>query len=105
MYLAALKAFFSCSLVCVVVECSSDIKICSNRLEPVDGLPISACGNLAYLQHYRSFWYFWDMKLKKRLINLRLKKGKISGMAQILIFLILSFFGFLSIASFITMQI
>ena len=50
MYLAALKAFFSCSLVCVVVECSSDIKICSNRLEPVDGLPISACGNLAYLQ-------------------------------------------------------
>ena len=52
MYLAALKAFFSCSLVCVVVECSSDIKICSNRLEPVDGVPISACGNLAYLQHY-----------------------------------------------------
>ena len=52
MYLAAIKAFFSCSLVCVVVECSSDIKICSNRLEPVDGLPISACGNLAYLQHY-----------------------------------------------------
>ena len=51
MYLAALKAFFSCSLVCVVVECSSDIKICSNRLEPVDGVPISACGNLAYLQH------------------------------------------------------
>ena len=27
------------------------IKICSNRLEPVDGVPISACGNLAYLQH------------------------------------------------------
>ena len=38
--------------MCVVVECSSDIKICSNRLEPVDGVPISACGNLAYLQHY-----------------------------------------------------
>ena len=62
MYLAALKAFFSCSLVCVVVECSSDIKICSNRLEPVDGLPISACGNLAYLQHYKIInHYHYDM--------------------------------------------
>ena len=28
----------------------ADIKICSNRLEPVEGLPISACGNLAYEQ-------------------------------------------------------
>ena len=54
MYLAALKAFFSCSLVCVVVECSSDIKICSNRLEPVEGVLISACENLAYLRHYSS---------------------------------------------------
>ena len=52
MYLAALKAFFSCSLVCVVVECSSDIKICSHRLEPVEGLPISACGNPAYARPY-----------------------------------------------------
>ena len=26
----------------------ADIKICSNRLEPVEGVPISACGNLAY---------------------------------------------------------
>ena len=26
----------------------ADIKICSNRLEPVLGLPMSACGNLAY---------------------------------------------------------
>ena len=26
----------------------ADIKIWSNRLEPVEGLPISACGNLAY---------------------------------------------------------
>ena len=30
----------------------ADIKICSNRLEPVEGVPISACGHLAYLQHY-----------------------------------------------------
>ena len=51
-----------------------------------------------------SFWYFWDMNLKKRLINLRLKKGKISGMAQIGIFSDFNFFGFLSIASFIAMQ-
>ena len=26
----------------------ADIKIWSNRLEPIEGLPISACGNLAY---------------------------------------------------------
>ena len=26
----------------------ADIKIWYNRLEPVEGLPISACGNLAY---------------------------------------------------------
>ena len=30
----------------------ADIKICSNRLEPVEGLPISAWGNLAYEQPY-----------------------------------------------------
>ena len=30
----------------------ADIKICSNRLEPVEGVPISACGNLADLRHY-----------------------------------------------------
>ena len=65
------------------------------------------------------FWAFLHHKLwaifhsstsgtwnwKKRLINLRLKKGKISGMAQIGIFSDFNFFGFLSIASFITMQI
>ena len=65
MYLAALKAFFSCSLVCVVVGCSSDIKICSHRLEPVDGVPISACGNMAYLQHYNKQTTFGHIELLK----------------------------------------
>ena len=49
-YLAAFKALFTHFLVCVIVECYSDIKICSNRLEPVESLPISAWGNLAYEQ-------------------------------------------------------
>ena len=30
-----------------------------------------------------SFWYFWDIWLKKKLKNLILKKSKISGLAQI----------------------
>ena len=49
-YLAAFKAFFTHFLVCVVVECYSYIKICSNRLEPVEGVQISACGNPAYFR-------------------------------------------------------
>ena len=28
----------------------ADIKICSNQLEPVEGVPIRACGNLAYFR-------------------------------------------------------
>ena len=51
-YLAAFKALFTHFLVCVVVECYSDITICSNQLEPVEGVPISACGNLAYARPY-----------------------------------------------------
>ena len=30
-----------------------------------------------------SFWYFWGIKLKKKLKTLILKKSKISGLAQI----------------------
>ena len=51
-----------------------------------------------------SFRYSWTTGMKKKFRNLVLKKGQISGFAQIDIFLISNFFGYLSITFFKTIQ-
>ena len=52
-----------------------------------------------------SFRYSWTTGMKKEFRNLNLKKGQISGFAQIDIFLISNFFDYLSITFFKTIQI
>ena len=51
-----------------------------------------------------SFRYSWTTGMKKKFRNLVLKKGQISGFAQIDIFLISNFFGYLSITFFKVIQ-
>ena len=51
-----------------------------------------------------SFRYSWTTGMKKKFRNLVLKKGQISEFAQIDIFLISNFFGYLSITFFKTIQ-
>ena len=51
-----------------------------------------------------SFRYSWTTGMKKEFRNLNLKKGQISGFAQIDIFLISNFFDYLSITFFKTIQ-
>ena len=51
-----------------------------------------------------SFRYSWTTGMKKKFRNLVLKKGQISGFAEIDIFLISNIFGYLSITFFKTLQ-
>ena len=62
-------------------------------------LDFSQCSGLFYTINYGRFFILVLLghEIEKRLINLRLKKGKISGMAQIDIFSDFIFFGFLSL--------